>query len=83
MTRTSVMSVTASPWIPTAMREAARDTTQVHDTVTLFASLYVRMKTYELVEQRQTESVQRGCVYKFSTMFHHTVCDKASVNRHH
>lgn len=31
MTRTSVMSVTASPWIPTATREAVRDTTLVHD----------------------------------------------------
>ena len=33
MTRTSVMSVTVSPWIPTATREAVRDTTLVYNTV--------------------------------------------------
>ncbi len=36
MTRTSVMLVTASPWIPTATREAVRDTTLVRDTVASF-----------------------------------------------
>lgn len=60
MTRTSVMSVTASPWIPTATREAVRDTTPVYDTVTSCWSVYVCVcvSTYQLPEQRER---QRRC----------------------
>lgn len=58
MTRTSVMSVTVSPWIPTATREAVRDTTPVHDTVTSPVFVYVCVMQRGLIL-----STEAGLVY--------------------
>lgn len=55
MTLTSVMSVTVSPWIPAATREAVRDTTLVHDPAARCVSVYVCVKTTE----RKTDGVNR------------------------
>lgn len=76
-TLTSVMSVTVSPWIPAATREAARDRTLVHDAATSCVSC-ARVCVY------QNRGKHR---WREQALFFHTgssissprACDSASV----
>lgn len=62
MTHTSVMSVTASPWIPIATREAVRDTTLVNDTVRSCVFVHECLVTYQPPQQKERQMVQRDLI---------------------
>lgn len=82
MTHTSVMSVTASPWIPIATREAVRDTTLVNDTVRSCVFVHECLLTYQPPQQKETDGAKRP--YSVSERRRLSVrecdCDQASVS---